>query len=344
VGPHPAVAQVRTAVRTDLRDLVGDGRALVLVAVSGGADSLALLAAACFVAPRMGLQVGAVTVDHSLQEGSAERARAVAAAAAALGADPVSIWHLTVTGPGGPEGAARRLRYEALHGAARAARARAVLLAHTRDDQAETVLLGLARGSGPRSLAGMPAVSGLVRRPLIDLPRALVREAAEASAPAVGLDVWDDPHNADAAFARARVRHAALPVLEQQVGPGVAAALARTAALLRDDCDALDDWAERETARLLRNGPDGALDVDAVGLSSLPRAVRTRVLRLAALSAGAPAGDLRHGHVTTLDSLVTTDAAGSVADLPGVQAHRRAGLLRLQSRDTGPADPTDVAG
>jgi len=344
VGPHPAVAQVRTSVRTGLRDLVGADSGRVLVAVSGGGDSLALLAATCFVAPRLGLRVGAVTVDHSLQEESAQRARAVAAAAARQGADPVSIWHLTVTGPGGPEGAARRLRYEALHCAARAARADAVLLAHTRDDQAETVLLGLGRGSGARSLSGMPAVNGLMRRPLLDLPRSLVREAAEASAATLGVAVWDDPHNADAAYARARVRHAALPTLEQQVGPGVAAALARTAALLRDDCDALDEWAERERGRLLRRGPDGTLDVDAVGLSCLPRAVRTRVLRLAALAAGAPAGDLRHGHVTTLDSLVMTDVAGSVADLPGVQAHRAAGLLRLQRRDNRPADRADVAG
>ena len=314
------------------------------MAVSGGADSSALLAATCFVAPRLGLDVGAVTVDHGLQEGSAHRARDVAAAATRLGAEPVSIWHLTVTGPGGPEGAARRARYQALHSAAASARADAVLLAHTRDDQAETVLLGLARGSGSRSLAGMPAVSGLLRRPLLDLPRSLVREAAEASAPALGLAVWDDPHNTDAAYARARVRHTALPTLEQQVGPGVGAALARTAALLRDDCDALDAWAEQEQGRLLRDGPGGALDVDAVGLSALPRAVRTRVLRLAALTAGAPAGDLRHGHVTTLDSLVMADATGSVADLPGVRAHRRAGVLRLQSRDTPAAGVADVAG
>jgi tRNA(Ile)-lysidine synthase len=335
---------VRSAVRTNLREVVGAGHGRVLVAVSGGADSLALLSATCFVAPRMGLRVGAVTVDHSLQAGSSGRGRTVAAAAAALGADPVSIWHLTVSGPGGPEGAARRARYEALHCAARAQRADAVLLAHTRDDQAETVLLGLARGSGARSLAGMPPVSGLVRRPLLDLPRDLVREAAEAGAATLGVAVWDDPHNTDAVYARARVRHAALPTLERQVGPGVAGALARTAALLRDDCDALDEWAERERDRLVRRGPDGALDVDAVGLSSLPRAVRTRVLRLAALTAGAPAGDLRHGHVTTLDSLVMSDAAGSVADLPGVRAHRQAGLLRLESRDDRPADPADVAG
>jgi tRNA(Ile)-lysidine synthase len=344
VGPHPAVAAVRTAVRTSLRDLVGTGRGRVVVAVSGGADSLALLAAACFVGPRMGLRVGAVTVDHSLQEGSARRGRDVAAAATRLGADPVSIWHLTVRGPGGPEGAARRLRHEALHRAARAHQAQAVLLGHTRDDQAETVLLGLARGSGARSIAGMPAVSGLVRRPLLDLPRTLVREAALASVASLGVAVWDDPHNIDAAYARARVRHIALPALEQQVGPGVAAALARTAALLRDDCDALDEWAERERGQLLRDGPDATLDVDAVGLSSLPRAVRTRVLRLAALAAGAPAGDLRHGHVTTLDSLVMTDAVGSVADLPGVSAHRQAGLLRLRPRDTRPAAGVDVAG
>jgi tRNA(Ile)-lysidine synthase len=329
MGPPAPVAACRTAVREALRDLVGQPNPRVLVAVSGGADSLALLAASCFVGPRLGVSVGAVTVDHGLQHGSLERARRVAAHASALGADPVSVWHVTVDGPGGPEAAARRARYRALRTQARAARADAVLLAHSRDDQAETVLLGLARGSGSRSLAGMGVAVGLFRRPLLGLPReTLVAAAGAAAASDDGLTPWDDPHNSDPAYLRARVRHQVLPVLEAEIGPGVAAALARTAELLRADADALDEWAEREAVRLVQ--ADG---VDAVGLSALPRAVRTRVLRQAALQAGSAPSDLTAAHVRTMDGFVMGEVSGMSLDLPGrVRATRVGGRLRL-SRD-----------
>ena len=160
---------------------------------------------------------------------------------------------------GGPEAAARAARYRALDDAADRLGAAAVLLGHTRDDQAETVLLGLARGSGARSLAGMAARSGRYRRPLLDLDRAVVRSAA------AGLDTWDDPHNADPSFGRSRVRHAALPALEAALGPGVAAALARTASLLRADADALDGWADQVAEQVYDDAADG-LDVPALAL------------------------------------------------------------------------------
>src|SRR5690349_19131178 len=168
MGPGVAVAEVRGAVRACLADLTaGD---LVLVACSGGADSLALAAAAAFVAPRLGLRAGGVTVDHGLQPGSAERAGEIAAQMTRLGLDPVQSVAVTVPPPAlaaGPEAAARTARYAALDEAATAHGAVAVLLGHTLDDQAETVLLGLARGSGGRSLAGMPARRGRYRRPLL---------------------------------------------------------------------------------------------------------------------------------------------------------------------------------
>src|SRR5215469_4720405 len=165
VGPAPAVAAVRNAVRGCLDDLApGD---LVLVACSGGADSLALAAALAFVAPRAGLRAGGVTVDHGLQEGSAARAADVTSALTALGLDPVRGVAVAVDGLGGPEAAARAARYDALAQTAEQTGATAVLLGHTLDDQAETVLLGLARGSGPRSLAGMPPRRGVFRRPLL---------------------------------------------------------------------------------------------------------------------------------------------------------------------------------
>lgn len=323
MGPEPAVAAVRAAVRSAVRDLaLGD---LVLVACSGGADSMALAAAAAFEAPRAGLRAGGVTVDHRLQHGSAGRAAALVGLLTGLGLDPVEVVTVEVGRQGGPEAAARSARYQGLGDTAERLGAATVLLGHTRDDQAETVLLGLGRGSGARSLAGMAARHGRYRRPLLDLDRAVVRAAA------AGLDTWDDPHNADPSFGRARVRHAALPALVDALGPGVAAALARTASLLRADADALDAWAGQayDDAR-------GAEGLDALALGALPVAVRGRVLRRAALDVGSPAGDLSAGHVAELDRLVTDWHGQGPLDLPGqVSATRRCGRLQFtNSRST----------
>ncbi|MEY9214732.1 tRNA lysidine(34) synthetase TilS [Thermobifida halotolerans] len=312
-GPPPPVALVRAAVRRALDGLPAG--ALALVACSGGPDSLALAGAAAFVAPRLGLRAGGVTVDHGLQEGSAERADAVAAVLGGLGLDPVERIAVAVGTVGGPEGAARTARYAALEKAADAHGASAVLLGHTRDDQAETVLLRLARGSGARSLAAMSPRSGRYLRPLLELDRRTVHAAAGL----MGLDPWSDPHNADPAYARSRVRHDALPALERVLGPGVAEALARTATLLRDDADALDEWADRAE----RQAGRGPTALDAAELAALPRAVRTRLLRRVALAAGCPAGALTAGHVFALDRLVTDWRGQAHVDLPGARRGRR---------------------
>jgi tRNA(Ile)-lysidine synthase len=331
MGPRAEVAAVRLAVRRVLAELEpGD---LTLVACSGGADSIALAAALAYEAPRLALRAGAVTVDHGLQSGSPERARAVAAVLAGLGLDPVEVLPVEVGGVGGPEAAARAARYAAIAEAAARLGAGTVLLAHTLDDQAETVLLGLARGSGGRSLAGMPAAAGRYRRPLLALGRSTVRAAAQ------GIAVWEDPQNEDPAFARSRVRHRALPALEDSIGPGVAAALARTADLLRHDADALDAWAERAEADVV--GADGSLD--AAGLLALPVAVRTRVLRRAALAAGSAATDLAGAHIAAVDRLLTEWHGQGPLELPGrVSARRECGRLLL-SRD-GARDPGPRAG
>ncbi|MFC7329252.1 tRNA lysidine(34) synthetase TilS [Marinactinospora rubrisoli] len=314
-GPAPSVAAVRVAVRRALAGVAaGD---LVLVACSGGADSLALAAATAFVAPRLGLRAGGVTVDHGLQPGSADQAAEVVRVLCGLGLDPVDSVAVAVGTAGGPEGAARAARYAALDRVAGERGAAAVLLGHTRDDQAETVLLRLARGSGARSLAGMAPGSGRYLRPLLDLDRATVHAAAAD----MGLRPWQDPHNTDPAYARSRVRNAALPALEDALGPGIAAALARTAALLRDDADALDGWANRAAAEAGR-GPG---ELDAVVLAGLPRAVRTRVLRRTALAVGCPAGALTAGHVAELDRLVTDWRGQAHVDLPGGRRGRRVG-------------------
>jgi tRNA(Ile)-lysidine synthase len=331
MGPGVAVAEVRTAVRGCLADLAAGE--LVLVACSGGADSLALAAATAFAAPRLGLRAGGVTVDHGLQPRSAERAEEVAGLLGKLGLDPVRSTAVTVprAGPGapGPEAAARAARYGALDAAAEDYGAAAVLLGHTLDDQAETVLLGLARGSGGRSLAGMPARRSPYRRPLLAVRRA----ATSAACAELGLEPWQDPHNADFRFARARVRHQALPALEAALGPGVAEALARTAGQLRADADCLDDLAFAESGQSRRAGsPGDDPGLDVAALAALPAAIRTRVLRDAAVRAGCPPGALAAGHIGAVDALVTAWRGQRWADLPGgVRAGRRAGKVWFSS-------------
>ncbi|KIH97540.1 tRNA(Ile)-lysidine synthetase [Streptomonospora alba] len=318
-GPPPAVAAVRRAVRGALSHL--DSGALVLVACSGGADSLALAGATAFAAPRMGLRTGGITVDHGLQEGSELRAAEVVTTMRGLGLEPAESAVVHVGAEGGPEGAARVARYTALDHAARRLGAEAVLLGHTRDDQAETVLLRLARGSGGRSLSGMPARSGRYLRPLLWLSRAQVHTACAD----MGLAAWSDPHNADPAYARSRVRREVLPVLQRELGPGIAEALARTSDLLRDDADALDRWAD-SAEESVRAGSGGGTTLDATALAKLPRAVRTRLLRRAAIAAGAPAGTLFAVHVQELDRLVSDWRGQAHVDLPG-------GVRGLRIRD-----------
>ncbi|MFD1539068.1 tRNA lysidine(34) synthetase TilS [Nonomuraea guangzhouensis] len=314
MGPHPAVADVRRAVREALAD-VGDGE-LVLVACSGGADSLALAAALGFVAPRAGLKAGLLTVDHQLQEGSAARARTVAALAPALGLDLAEILTVDVGTTGGPEAAARDARYAALAEAADKLQAAAVLLGHTRNDQAETVLLGLARGSGLRSLSGMAPVTGRYRRPLLSLSRA----TTVAACAALGLSPWDDPHNEDPRYTRVRVRTRVLPLLESELGPGVADALARTADLAREDADALDTWAESAYQDCALSDIAGSVTLAVPELERLPGAVRRRVLRRAAIAAGAPSGALSATHVRAVERLITAWRGQKAVDLPGGMA------------------------
>lgn len=361
MGPHPAVAAIRLAVRRVLHEVLQDvgsdahgdvdsaahggacdgvrdsaAAPLVLAACSGGADSMALASALAFEAPRLGIRAGGVTVDHGLQDGSDDRAREVTERLAGLGLSPVELATVAVGRAGGPEAAARTARYTALDAVAERVGASCVLLGHTRDDQAETVLLGLARGSGIRSLAGMAAVSGGLsddphtaqryRRPFLALDRQTTRRGCLEQ----GLPVWDDPHNDDPSFTRSRVRHEALPVLEKALGRGVVEALARTARLSRDDADALDAWAK--DAQRAATRPDGALDVAA--LHALPPAVRRRVLRRAAIAAGAPAGSLFARHIEETDRLITAWRGQRPLNLPGrVEACRRGGRLVLRQVD-----------
>jgi tRNA(Ile)-lysidine synthase len=323
----PAVAAVRSAVRRCLRPTGGP----VLVACSGGPDSLALAAAVAFVAPRVGVPCGLITVDHQLQAGSDRQAGAVAAWAAGHGFAPVVVAAVQVAGrPGGPEAAARAARYEALGAAARAHEATTVLLGHTRDDQAETVLLALLRAGGPRGLAGMPAereVDGVrLVRPLLALSRRQTRDACAA----LGLDPWSDPHNHDPAYARTRAR-TVLDGLVATLGPAVVPNLVETARQAARDTEALDALAAAALAGVV--AADGSVDLG--GLVDLPAAVRTRVLHRWARSLGVPGSALSHRHVDALDALVVDWHGQGAVHLPGAVEVRR-GDGRLRAGAPGP--------
>ncbi|MEP6482599.1 MAG: tRNA lysidine(34) synthetase TilS [Rhodoglobus sp.] len=348
----PAIADVRRAVRESLAGLLfrndGDSGAasakvqvggfgspqipsfqkgaLVLVALSGGPDSLALAAATAFEAPRAGLRAGAVIVDHGLQPGSADAAAAASRAANDLGLSPVLVKRVAVGTSGGPEAAARTARYAALDQAAVETDAVAILLGHTLDDQAETVLLGLARGSGAGSLHGMAPAGGPYRRPLLGIRR----ETTVAACADAGLEPWLDPQNVDPRFTRVRVRQTVLPVLEAELGPGIPEALARTAEQLREDSDALDHFAE-EIAEDLAEHSEAGISLPVHALAANPAALRQRLIRLAVASEFHVA--LSRAQTLEVARLVTDWHGQGSIDLPGLTASRVAGMLVFEARE-----------
>lgn len=357
-GPPASIAAVRVALREALEEFEVEG-ARVVVACSGGADSLALALAAQFVMSRLGGQAGAVVVDHQLQPGSALVAEEAAAACQGIGLQPTEVVTVEVPATGtGLEDAARMARYAALWSAAHRQGAAVVLLGHTLNDQAEQVLLGLARGSGARSLSGMPTArllrqpstcaterpaSGaterpttggraaverddnvLLVRPFLGLGRGVTEQACREA----GLRPWNDPHNADGRYARVRAR-SLVQRLDQDLGPGVAAALSRSAELLRADADALDQLSETAYQGL------GPLPWAVEDLAAHPEAIRTRVLRRAVLRAASPSGSLRAEHLRAMDQLLTRWRGQGPIDLPGrLQMRRSDGRIWLEASKT----------
>lgn len=343
------MARARTAVRAaltarlellaDRTDPTGMSPRLV-VGLSGGADSLALLATTAWVGRRMGLETEAVVVDHGLQEGSGAVAERAVATAERLGAARARVHRVDVdlTAPGGLENAARHARHAALDAVREERGALAILLGHTLDDQAEQVLMGLARGAGPRALAGIPAVRGPILRPFLgtgcDETTALRRADTEQICRLHDVSWWDDPMNEDRSLLRVRVRREVLPVLREALGEQIDENLARSADLVRPDVDHLDAEARQAMSALRRSGDDEdllALDVHA--LAALAPPVRTRVLRDAAREAAAANGtpgdkSLLRRHVLAADALVVTWHGQGAAPLPGrIEVARRDGLL-----------------
>ncbi len=324
---RPVVGKARGILRESLPELAPSD--LVLVACSGGPDSLALAAVAAFFQHRKAFRVGAVVVDHGLQEGSGEVARQTADALRQLGLAPVEVRTVRVVpGSGGPEDSARKARYDALAAAAVEHRARAVLLGHTLDDQAEQVMLGLARGSGTRSLSGMPAsrefAGALLLRPFLPLRREETLEICAVE----GLEPWHDPSNDDPGFTRSRIRHRVLPFLETELGPGIAQSLYRSASILAQDADFLDQLAGREFTRIAEVGTDRVLLAEAE-LNALPTALRHRVLARAVVELGGAQPSFER--LRAAESLLRRQGSAGPVQLAGqVSAYR-------QARNSGPS-------
>ncbi|GAA1656882.1 tRNA lysidine(34) synthetase TilS [Microbacterium flavum] len=313
----PAVAEIRRAVRGALAEVSGP----VLVGLSGGADSLALASAVAFEAPKAGVEAHAVVIDHGLQEGSDTVARRAAERAGAMGLR-ARVVRIEVPPPaegGGPEAVARDGRRAALIADAKATGAEAILLAHTLDDQAETVLIGLARGSGAASLGAMSperVEEGIrILRPLLGARRATTRAACRAE----GLPVWEDPHNLDRRFLRVRVRQDVMPVLEAELGPGVAEALARTSDQLREDAEAFADMID-ETIEDIVEHAEAGIAVSVAALAANPPALRHRIIRHVVASEFGVS--LTRAQTLEVARLVTDWRGQGPIDLPGCRAQR----------------------
>ena len=292
----------------------------ILFGCSGGTDSMAL--AAALLKESNNSKIIPVVVDHGLQSNSAEIAAQTVAKLKDLGYSEVATARANVEVTDGLEASARRARYLIFKQFIDSYQPKYFMLAHTLNDQAESVLLGLARGSGARSLSGMATVNNIFVRPLLKNTRA----QTEAACIEAGIKVWDDPHNLDERFARVKVRRNLLPIFEENLGPGITEALARTADLLRDDADALDDFANQYFSQA------DASNLDVAELERLPKAIRTRVLRLAIYKAGAPSGMLSADHIASAEALISDWHGQKEVSLPGnVKLSRISGRITLST-------------
>ena len=314
----PALLELRQAVRFWFEKLEPNSK--VCIGVSGGADSLALAAAAKLESKNFSIDLVAVIVDHGLQANSAEIAEFAKQQLIKLGFQDIFVGRASVQITDGLEASARRARYKVFQQAIETYGPNTFLLGHTKNDQAEGVLLGLARGSGTKSLSGMQEVSGIFVRPLLGIDRATTEIACHES----NIEYWVDPHNSNQDFTRVRVRENILPLLENDVGPGIIDALARSAKILREDATALDEWAENVFRQV------EPMDIEISILATLPVAVRSRVLRMAIYAAGAPAGSISAAHLEPIEAFVSDWRGQGHTSLPGgVKVCRISGRLSL---------------
>jgi tRNA(Ile)-lysidine synthase len=282
-----------------------------------------LASAAAFEAPRLGLLAGAVIVDHGLQEGSAKAAASAAATCEQLGLDPVKIHKVEVVLSGeGVEAAARNARYAALERARVHEGAELILLGHNLDDQAETVMLGLARGSGLASISGMNPVDPdrHLARPFLSLTRQSLRESCHDQ----GLVYWDDPHNQDTKYHRVRARNL-LAQLETELGPGFASALARTAQQAADADEVITGLAAELLLEAKHQGDSKSVSYMISVLESSQRSVRTKAIFLVAQRTGAR--NISHSQIQQIDELITNWHGQKAASLSGITVERVKDLL-----------------
>ena len=316
----PALLEVRRVLRTFLENL--EPNETILVGCSGGADSVALTYALHQESASKNFRLIPVVVDHDLQQDSAQIAASVVTQLKSWGINEIFSAKANVVLSDGLEASARRARYQIFKQALDTYSAKYFFLAHTQNDQAETVLLGLARGSGGKSLSGMSAVNGEFIRPLLGISR----ETTEQLCNEVGINFWVDPHNSDLEFTRVRVRRNILPTMERDLGPGIKEALSRSAGLLREDNEALDQWAAAEFA----SRPSADFEIEY--LAQLPKAVRSRLLRLAIYANGAPIGTLTAEHLAPIEALITDWKGQGEISLPGgVKVSRISGRLSLSN-------------
>jgi len=313
----PSLWEIQKAIKPWL----SDSSRTILFGCSGGADSMALALALFLEANQT--KVIPVVVDHGLQEGSAQITSQTISKLKAIGYTEVESAIAQVKITDGLEASARRARYQIFNQFIDTYRPKYFLLAHTLTDQAESVLLGLARGSGARSLSGMAVENNVYVRPLLKISRQTTVAACREG----GIEIWSDPHNDDLRFARVRTRKNVLPNLEENLGPGITEALVRSADLLRDDADALDSFAREYFAQT------DPLNLSVNELERLPKAIRTRVLRLAIYKAGAPTGSLSAEHINGAEALISDWHGQKELSLPGdVKLLRNSGRITLSTQ------------
>ncbi|MFM7014645.1 MAG: tRNA lysidine(34) synthetase TilS [Actinomycetota bacterium] len=316
----PTQGKVRHAVRATLASQTSPGQKLLL-AVSGGADSLALAAATIFEAKKLELQLAFAIIDHQLQPGSEKVALRTEKLLTQLGATEVLVRKVKVGKSGGPEAAARDARYSALEKIKEETQADFILLGHTANDQAETVLLGLTRGSGARSLSGMRERNGIYLRPLLSLERSDTEQFCRDSE----IKFWRDPHNQDPSFLRVRIRTKVLPFLAKELGAGIFNGLIRSAQQLREDSEYLELTANRLAKRILNQTPRG-IELDVSAIEKLAPALRNRVIKIALESQGR---EMSRIHVLATAELVTDWHGQKPLSLPGVRVMREGKVIRI---------------
>ncbi len=318
----PSQGLIRLAVRNSLTLHTKPGQKL-LVAVSGGADSLALASATEFEAKKLGLKIAAAVIDHSLQKGSDNIAARTAKTLASLGFEEVIVKKVSVGKAGGPEAAARTARYTALETLRQQTRSHFIVLGHTSSDQAETVLLGLVRGSGSKSLSGMSEKTGLLLRPLLVVDRATTESFCKDS----DIKYWLDPQNKDEKFLRVMIRKHVLPFLEKQLGGSVAASLVRTSDQLREDNAYLDSQTDKSFKRYAKVSASG-ISFDAQLIGKLPSAILHRVIKKALDGFGSESS---RTHVLAVSDLVLSWHGQKPLALPGVRVVRKGNTITFES-------------